>query len=422
MPVDVLLPKWGMGMNDGMIVKWLKQEGDHVEVGEHLVEIESAKVNSEVESPAAGTLARIVVPEGMVIVPGTVIAVILGPGEEAKNLPPRMEKPAAGAVAATPSPQPSPSGRGVVEVPASAAADAGPRQVTPIARRLAQQLGVNLDAVAGTGPAGRVTEEDVRKAAAQRPAVAGPVPAPAARVQMAGLTVRNATPLKGMRGTIARRMYESGQAPTVTLTHEVDVTAADPLLEKLVRDWRQHRMRPQLQDIILKAVARALSEHPRANSYLIVDPASPFQGEVHEIAEVNVGFAVAVPVGLLVPVIRNADKKSLLEVAQAVRDITARIKGNQLKVDDLEGGTFSVTNLGSFGVDAFNPLLNPPQVGILGLGRPVQKPAVHQGQVVTRSLMWLSLTFDHRAWDGAPAGEFLRAVARYVSDPGWMAA
>ncbi|MBI4220320.1 MAG: E3 binding domain-containing protein, partial [Chloroflexi bacterium] len=177
MPVEVLLPKWGMGMNDGMIVKWLKKEGDHVEEGEHLVEIESAKVNSEVESPAAGTLARIVVPEGMVIVPGTVIAVIVAPGEVAKDLPQRMEKPAGAAAAGAPMPaaatQPAtqPSSVGAGAGPRSPAAGgpppqtptaSGPRQVTPIARRLAQQLGVNLDTVTGTGPGGRVTEEDVR--------------------------------------------------------------------------------------------------------------------------------------------------------------------------------------------------------------------------------------------------------------------
>jgi pyruvate dehydrogenase E2 component (dihydrolipoamide acetyltransferase) len=225
-----------------------------------------------------------------------------------------------------------------------------------------------------------------------------------------------------MRATIARRMAESAAAPTVTLTHEADVSAAAAVLEQLVRDWRQHRMRPQLQDLVLKATARALSEHPRANSWLIVDAARPGQGEIREIADVNLGFAVALAEGLIVPVIRNADRKSLLEIARTVRDITTRVKSNALKVEDLEAGTFSVTNLGAFGIDAFNPLLNPPQVGILGLGRVVEKPAVHDGQTLSRSMMWLSLTFDHRAWDGAPAAEFLRTIARHLFDPAWMLA
>lgn len=441
MAIDVLLPKWGMGMNDGMIVKWLKKEGDRVEEGEHLVEIESAKVNSDLESPGAGTLARIVVPEGAVVVPGTVIAVILAPGEEATNLPPRMAAPASSAggapaaAAATTSPAAPPQqSRALAGPGATASAPAvpiqagAPRQVTPVARRIAQQLGVNVDTVQGTGPGGRVTEEDVRRASPQAaPAqavqqAAAPGPSSPAAPAPAGATVRNTIPLRGMRATIARRMTESGAAPTVTLTHEVDVTAANAVLEQLVRDWRQHRMRPQFQDLVLKATARALAEHPRANSWLILDPSRPGQGEIRELAEVNLGFAVALPEGLIVPVVRNADRKSLLEIAQTVREISARVKSNALKVEDLEGGTFSVTNLGSFGIDAFSPLLNPPQVGILGLGRLVEKPAIHQGQVATRSMMWLSLTFDHRAWDGAPAADFLRSVARHLSDPAWMLA
>lgn len=427
MPIDVLLPKWGMGMNDGMIVKWLKKEGDQVAEGEHLVEIESAKVNSEVESPGAGTLARIVVPEGAVVVPGTVIAVILAPGEKATNLPERMAPGAAQAAASAPAPAPSaPSTPAAPQAPAPAQSQSGTRQVTPIARRLAQQLGVNIDTVQGTGPGGRITEDDVRKAASApaAPAPATPpaaAPAPAvATADSPHATVRSTVQLKGMRATIARRMTESGAAPTVTLTHEVDVTRAEQAMEQLVKEWRQHRLRPQFQDLVLKATARALSEHPRLNSWLITDPARPGQGEVKEIVQVNLGVAVAVPDGLMVPVIRAADRKSLLEVAQAVREITTRIKSNAMKVDDFEAGTFSVTNLGSFGVDAFNPLLNRPQVGILGVGRIASKPAVHEGQVAIRSLMWLSLTFDHRAIDGAPAAEFLRGVGKNLSEPAWM--
>jgi pyruvate dehydrogenase E2 component (dihydrolipoamide acetyltransferase) len=450
MPIDVLLPKWGMGMNDGMIVKWLKNEGDPVREGEPLVEIESAKINSELESPGAGTLARIVVPEGAVVVPGTVIAVILAPGEEARDLPPRMapgSTPAAGGSPASPAPSSSPAAAATPPPPpsqppqAAQAVPAGQRQVTPVARRVAQQLGVDLDTVQGTGPGGRVTEEDVRRAAQASPASPAPAAtqaaqgappaqgAPAARTTPpaqapapAGVPVRNTVPLRGMRATIARRMTESAATPTVTLTHEADVTAANAAMEQLVRDWRQHRIRPQFQDLALKATARALGEHPRANSWLVMDPARPGQGEIRELAEVNLGFAVALPEGLIVPVIRNADRKSLLEIAQAVREIGGRVKSNALKVEDLDGGTFSVTNLGSFGIDAFNPLLNPPQVGILGLGRLVEKPVVHQGQVATRTMMWLSITFDHRAWDGAPAAEFLRSVARYLADPAWMIA
>jgi len=208
-------------------------------------------------------------------------------------------------------------------------------------------------------------------------------------------------------------MTDSGQIPVVTLTTEVDVTAAQSMMEQLVRDWRRERIRPQFQDLVIKVVARALSEHPRANAHFNVD-------EVRMIESVNVGFAMAVKDGLVVPVIHDADKKSALEIAQAIRDVAKRVRDNSVDVDDYSGGTFSVTNLGHYGIDAFNPLLNPPEVGILGLGRIVEKPAIVDGEVSARSMMWLGLTFDHRAWDGAPAGDFLQAISRYLSDPGWI--
>lgn len=399
MPFDVLLPQWGMGMNDGLVIKWLKQEGEAVTKGEPLVEIESSKVNAEVESPGDGTLARIVVPEGMTVDVGVRLAVVLADGETA-DLPEPMsasQAPQAAAPATAPATAPPPTA-------APPTAPGGRRQVTPIARRIARELGVDVDTVNGTGPGGRVTEGDVRAAAE-----AGPAPAAAD----GGPPVRQTVQLTGLRGAIARRMGESAAIPQVTLTTEVDITASSELMNQLVRDWRSHRLRPQFQDLVLKAVARALTEHPRANSHMA-------DGEVREIANVNLGFALAVPDGLLVPVIREAEGKSLLEIAQHVREVAKRVREGNQTVEDLSWGTFTVTGLGSFGVDAFNPLLNPPEVGILGFGRIVQKPAVVDSEIVVRSTLWLSLTFDHRAWDGAPAGEFLHAVSSHLSDPGWM--
>ena len=399
MPFDVLLPQWGMGMNDGLVIKWLKQEGEAVTKGEPLVEIESSKVNADVESPGDGTLARIVVPEGMTVDVGAMLAVVLAEGETA-DLPEPMspsQAPQSAAPAAAPAASPA--------APAApATAPGGRRQVTPVARRVAGELGVDVDSVNGTGPGGRVTEQDVRAAAE-----AGPAPAVAGEGPPVSQTVK----LTGLRGAIARRMGESAAIPQVTLTTEVDVTASSELMNQLVRDWRSHRLRPQFQDLVLKAVARALTEHPRANSHLV-------DGEVREIANVNLGFALAVPDGLLVPVIHEADGKSLLEIAQHVREVAKRVREGNQTVEDLSWGTFTITGLGSFGIDAFNPLLNPPEVGILGFGRIVQKPAVVDGEIAVRSMLWLGLTFDHRAWDGAPAGEFLHAVSSHLSDPGWM--
>ena len=405
MPYEVLLPQWGMGMNDGLVLKWLKAEGDKVAIGDSLVEIESSKVNAEVEAAEEGVLARIVVPEGMVVDTGSVLAIILAEGEEADLPDPLSADTPAAAAPVAPSTPAAPAA-------ASGGGGASRQQVTPIARRVAKELGVDLSTIAGTGPRGRVTEEDVRNTAsgAATPATA-PATTPAAAYS--GPPAKEVEKLAGLRATIARRMTDSGQIPVVTLTTEVDVTAAQSMMEQLVRDWRRERIRPQLQDLVIKVVARALSEHPRANAHFNVD-------EVRMIESVNVGFAMAVKDGLVVPVIHDADKKSALEIAQAVRDVAKRVRDNSVDVDDYSGGTFSVTNLGHYGVDAFNPLLNPPEVGILGLGRIVEKPAIVDGEVSARSMMWLGLTFDHRAWDGAPAGDFLQAISRYLSDPGWI--
>ena len=405
MPTRVLLPQWGMGMNEGTIVKWLKKEGDTVEEGDPLCEVESAKVNSEVESPGAGTLARIVVPEGMTVDTGTLLAVLLAAGEEAVDLPEPMTD--AKASAPTPSPTPvagSPAGR-----PGAAG---GRRQITPIARKVARELGVDLESVTGSGPGGRILEDDVRAAAAGPPAAAA-VAAPSYPVED-GPPVAETIPLTGLRATISRRMTESGGIPTVTLTTEADVTNAVAMQRQLVGEWRSHRLRPQFQDLVLAATARALKDHPRMNAHFAGD-------EIRLIADVNLAFAVAMPDGLIVPVIHGAGSMTTLDIARRVREVMSSVKSNDLNVDDMRHGTFSVTNLGSANVDAFDPLLDPPQVGILGVGRVVQKPAVFEGEIVARSMCFLSLTFDHRAVDGFPAGELLRAIAANLADPGWMA-
>jgi pyruvate dehydrogenase E2 component (dihydrolipoamide acetyltransferase) len=391
MPFDVLLPQWGMGMNDGMIVKWLKQEGDPVEQGDPLVEIESSKVNGEVEAIGAGVLARIVVPEGMTVNTGTLLAVILAEGETADLPEPLTNAPAA----------PAPVARPVAASPARPAAggQGGRKQVTPIARRIAKELGVDVSNIAGSGPGSRVTEEDVRNAAA---ASAGP-------------ETRSVFKLSGLRNTIARRMTESSQIPAVTLTAEVDVTDASQAMKQLVRDWRKDRLRPQFQDIILGAVVRALRDNPRANAHMVGD-------EVREIVDINLGFALAVPEGLVVPVIHGAKEKTLVEIARHVRDVTKRVKAGTQTIEDLSSGTFTVTSLASYGVDSFNALLNPPEVGILGVGQIVEKPGVTDGKIAIRSRMSIGLTFDHRAWDGAPAGAFLQSVSRYLEIPDWLSA
>ncbi len=392
MPVDIILPQWGMGMNDGTVIKWLKGVGDPVKKGDQLVEIESSKVNSEVEATSDGTIGRVNVEEGRTVNIGTVLGLILKEGETEADLPPVVVETAA------------PAASGAAPRSSGAAAPARPPGkkvvVTPRARKLAQQLGVEVETVIGTGPSGRITEDDVR-AAAEGGAPPSAIP------------VKEVIPLTGIRGTIARRMSESALVPSVTLNTHADVTPAMETMKELLKAWRSARIRPQYQDLVLAAVARALSEFPQANAHLVGD-------EIRILDEVNLGVAVALPVGLVVPVVHGADKKSPLEIAKEVRELARSAKNGSLTVDQMTGSTFSVTNLGAYDIEAFDPLLNPPEIGILGLGRVEERPAVVDGKFEVRSIGHLSLTFDHRAWDGAPAAEFLKKIVGHLKDPAWM--
>ncbi len=397
MPTEVTLPQWGMGMNEGLVVKWLKHEGDTVEQGDPLVEIETAKINSEVEAPASGTLTRISVGEGETVDIGTRLAMILAPGEDEAALS-EQDVPSA-PIKQTGPIEPGMAGDRTI-------APAGPRrQATPVARRLAKELGVAIDSVEGTGPSGRITEADVRRSASS--SSGNP------NLSNQAVPVKKKIKLAGMRATIARRMTDSSQAPTVTLNTHVDVTDTVALQRRLVSEWRPKRIRPQYQDLVLAATVRALVDHPAVNARLVGN-------EVHILTPVNLGVAFAVSDGLLVPVVQDANKKSLVEIAQAIRDIGAKVKSNDLSVDELTTGTFTVTNLGTYEVEEFNPLLNPPQVGILGIGRVEERPVVVDGVIVIRSVGSLSLTFDHRALDGAPAADFLKTLAGFLKSPDWM--
>ena len=258
--------------------------------------------------------------------------------------------------------------------------------------------------VAGTGPSGRITEDDVRSAAEG---------GGASTAAPSSIPVKETIKLSGMRGTIARRMTESSQAPSVTLNTHADVTAAIEAQRELLKAWRSERIRPQYQDLVLAAVARALTEVPAANAHLVDE-------EIRIFEQVNLGVAVAIPEGLVVPVIHDAGNKSAVEIAKEVRELAKAAKDGSLSVDQMTGGTFSITNLGAYDIEAFDPLLNPPEIGILGLGRVEERPAVVDGEIVIRSIGHLSLTFDHRAWDGAPAAEFLRKVVEHLKSPEWM--
>ena len=435
MATNVLLPQWGMNMEDGTLTKWLVKEGDEIAEGQPLVEIETAKINSELESPASGVVAHIMADEGSLVKVGELVAVIAEPGENA----PRPEPG---------SPTSPASARRRRRRTGGRPADGGARQqVTPVARRLARENDISLDEVTGTGPRGRVTEQDVRdaiEARRSRPRVQV-VPrarmlarqegldladvvgsGPNGRILLADVeraiaerdagaaradAVAEVMPLTGLRKTIADRMTMSvSTMAQVTLTTEADVTDLLKLRESLVAEWRPHRLRPLDLDLIIAAVAEALKAHPRLNSHLVND-------EVLLLEDVNIGIAVAVPDGLVVPVLRGAQARDLLGMARAMRELADKTRKNALGIDDVTGAGFTVTALSNYDIDAFTPIIDPPQVAILGLGRANRKPAVVDGEIVVRSMMHLSVTFDHRALDGVPVAEFMRTLKSNLESP-----
>ena len=395
MPSNIILPQWGMGMNEGTVTRWLKSTGDPISKGDALVEIESTKVNAEVEATADGTLGRVNVEEGNTVPVGTVLGLILLEGETESDLPeikPTLQESSSAAANTLPSRTERRSG------------NRGNRRVviTPRARRLAKELDVDIDSIStGTGPGGRITEDDVRAAADSASS-------------STAMLVKEVIPLTGMRGIISKRMTESAAAALVTLHTSTDITEAVSMQRTLVREWRQHRIRPQYQDLVIASTVRALQDNPMANAHIT-------QNEVRIFDKINLGFALAVQDGLLVPVIENAGEKTPVELAQSVRDLVRRAKSGGLGIAELSGSTFSLTNLGSYNIENFTPLINPPEVGILGVGRVTQQPTVMpNGDIEARSIGYFSLTFDHRAWDGAPAAEFLSAITNNLCSPDWI--
>jgi len=376
--IEVVMPKFGLTMQEGTIQQWFKAEGERIAAGEALFEVETEKVLYEVESPAAGVVARILYPVEATVPVANVVAVIAEDDEDPVHVGARYAAPAAPPAAETASPAPS--------APTAGAAAGGDRRpITPAARKLAKEHGVDLGQVAGSGPGGRITREDIEAFLAQPRAVAPTVP------------------LRGARKVIAARMFQSLQTTAqLTVTTEADVTA---MVQR--RDQLKAEFPLTYTDLIVEAVATALRQHPHVNATATADAI-----QLH--SEIHIGIAVALDDGLIVPVIRNADRLAVRDIAAESRRLADAARRGTLSPDDLTGGTFTITNLGVYGIDAFTPIIHLPQVAILGIGRVVPKPAVHDGAIAIRQLMTLSLTFDHRVIDGAPAAAFLQTVVRHL--------
>ncbi len=430
MATEVKLPRLGQGMESGTIVRWLKSEGDTIRKGEPLYELDTDKVTQEVEAELDGVLLQIVVREGEVDVGATIATVgtdgdepavgeVTAPSapadataaEDGASAEEKDEAPTQAAGDAEPAePAAAVAGDGGQGPPAdapreavaAAGAVAGARvKASPLARRIARERGVDLSAVAGTGPDGRIVADDVEKAAT------GAVEVPATAAPVAAVEV---VKLTSTRKTIARRLSEAWSAPVFQLGVSADMTEALHLREQLVARLAEGDVKPTVNDVLTRLVAVALTRHAAVNATFTGD-------EIHRHPSANIGIAVAAPNGLIVPVVRGAERLTVQEVARARADLVTRARDGKLTLADLDGGTFTISNLGMFGVEQFVAVLNPPQVAILAVGAVKDTAVVVDGELDIAPVMQLTLTCDHRAIDGAEGAEFLRTLVALVEQP-----
>jgi pyruvate dehydrogenase E2 component (dihydrolipoamide acetyltransferase) len=374
--IDIFIPEEIGPVEECVVVTWLKREGDHIHQGEDLLIIQAEKASYDVPSPITGTVSAILVRPGEVVKQDQPLARLEVSQVDSKTGPASIES----------APKPA-------AIP--------PREVraSPIAKRLARQHGLDLTQVSGSGQGGRITERDVWAYLESQQAPPKPAAAPPAD---RGQSI----PIMGMRATIAQRMHQSLQdMAQLTLHTEADATELVAL---------GHRLKQNLPvtytDLIMKACALALRQHPRLNATLAGD-------SINLLPEIHIGLAVALEDGLVVPVLRNVDRQALADLTRERVRLVERAKANQLTPPEFTGGTFTLTNLGTYDIDAFTPIVNPPEAAILGVGRMVDKVVIHHGKIAQRSMITLSLSFDHRLVDGAPAAAFLQTIKQHVEQP-----
>jgi pyruvate dehydrogenase E2 component (dihydrolipoamide acetyltransferase) len=393
---EVILPRLGQGMESGTIVRWLKSEGEPVEKGDPLFELDTDKVTQDVEAETAGVLLKIAVAEGEVPV-GQTVAFIGAEGEDVPEVTAAAPKEEAQPSAPEPAPE--------VEAPQEAVVASGNGRIkaSPLARRMARERGIELSGIRGTGPDGRIVAEDIERAEAGAP----PAPAVARAAVPAGEVER--VPLSNVRRTIGRRLTEAWQIPVFQLQASADMTRVNALVARLRE--RDPDVRITVTDVLTKVCAQALMRHREVNAEFTEDAIL-----LHPTA--NVGLAVAAPQGLVVPVIRGAERLSLTEVAGVRADLVGRARENKLRAEDLEGGTFTISNLGMYAVESFTAVLNPPQAAIVAVGATEERVVPVGGETAVRPMVTLTCTFDHRAVDGAPAAAFLQTLKESLEDPG----
>jgi pyruvate dehydrogenase E2 component (dihydrolipoyllysine-residue acetyltransferase) len=418
MSSNVTLPRLGQGMETGTIVRWLKSEGENVEKGEPLYELDTEKVTQEVEAEASGVLLKILAGEGEEIEVGKSIAVI---GEQGEDVPEgEAEDPTEvsdddAQEEGSPAPEREDEReRGREEGPEGPSepeqrvesTNGGRVKASPLARRIARERGIELASLRGTGPEGRIVAEDVERASATgalSAAPAGGTAVPSGEIEV--------VKLNQMRKTIARRMTEAWEAPAFQISMSADMTASIRLREALLAQVKEGDVRPTYSDILTKVVALALLRHRDVNAHFAGDSVKLFP-------TANIGIAVAIPHGLVVPVIPGCERLTIPEIAAARADIVSRTREGKLRAEDLEGGTFTISNLGMYGVEHFTAVLNPPQAGILAVGAIEERAVVVDGDLEIQPRMNMTLTIDHRSVDGATASEFLATVKSFLEEPG----
>jgi pyruvate dehydrogenase E2 component (dihydrolipoamide acetyltransferase) len=409
---EVAMPRLSDSMEEGTLIRWLKGEGDRVTPGDELVEVETDKATVTVSAEEEGVLS-VVAAEGSTVAVGDVIA-RLAPASEDLGAAPEIadEQPAAPAAAvATPAAARAPAA--ATSAGSAPAATNGHHAATPLARRAAERHGIQLDGVAGTGPRGRITRDDVLQAAG----VAEPAPAPLSAVAPlsghgdGGAAPAEGRPLTRLQQLIARRMSESrATIPEFEVETEVVMDAAVALRQQLRSVTGEDRPLPSLNDLVIRAAALALRRHPRLNAAYAPE-------ELRVWPHVNVGVAVATDDALIVPVVREADTLSLGAIARRTRELAERVRSGQIGPAELEGATFTVSNLGMFGMTAIRPVINFPQVAILGVGAVRETLARVDGEIADRRLMTLTVSADHRAVYGADAARFLADVRALLEAP-----
>ena len=400
MAVAVIFPKLDEAMRSGKIVKWVKNEGNQVEKGEVIVEIETEKTSFEIEAETSGILSQISAKAGDDVPVGTIIAYILKPGEKA----PEVSEPVV--VARAQEEASTPSAAVTTKAPvAETAGEAKAIKASPLARNVAKEHNIDLSLVTGTGPGGRITKEDVLQAVEDRKAVTAPTSPEASGM------AEEVVPLSTMREVIAERMTQSFQVPHFYLTVEVDAQELLNTRKQLLPVIENKTgIRLTLTDLIIKMAAKALEDNPSLNCSYV-------DGGVKLFKRIDIGLVTAVEGGLVVPVIHQANQKSLAEIAQVRAELVQKARTRALTKEEMKGSTFTISNMGMYEIDQFSAIIQPPEAAILAVARIVDKPVVKDGEIVVRPMMTLTLSIDHRVLDGAMGAQFLQSLKNYIENP-----